>query len=130
VTKFEAAVTELLTNGHGVRFVATGDSMYPSIRSGEHVHVAPANAASLRVGDVVLARAHRGLTAHRVVQVALNTITTRGDNALERDAALSHKDVLGRITLVERGGSQIAVPSAPARFRVAARRVARIVLSL
>jgi signal peptidase I len=127
---FESTVTGLLSSGVGVRFVATGDSMYPTIRSGEHVHVAPADPASLRIGDVVLARAHRGLTAHRVVRLSPHSVTTRGDNALGRDAALSHKNVLGRVTFVERAGLPIAVPSAPARFRVAVRHVMKIVLSL
>jgi signal peptidase I len=127
---FEKTVTELLRHGVAVRFCATGDSMHPSIRSGEHVHVAPADARALRVGDIVLARATRGLTAHRVVKVASQSIITRGDNALLGDAALRYEDVLGRVTFVERDGAPVPVPSAPARIRIAARRAVQLVLSL
>jgi signal peptidase I len=127
---FENTVVDVLTRGVPVRFRAKGDSMYPSIRCGEHVHVAPVAAESLRVGDIVLARAKRGLTAHRVVAVSGATITTRGDNALVRDAALESQLILGRITSVEREGAHIAVPSAPARALVLARRMLRLVLSL
>jgi signal peptidase I len=130
VRSFENAIIDILGRGLAVRFRAKGDSMYPSIRCGEHVQVAPASAGSLRIGDIVLARARRGLTAHRVVRLANDTITTRGDNALARDTALHHQSILGRVMFVERDGSQMAVPSAPMRFRVLARRMLRLVASL
>ena len=96
--------------------------MHPSIRNGEHVHVAPIEWSMLRVGDVVLARAQRGLTAHRLVKITADAATTRGDNAQQRDAAVSKNAIIGRITHIERGGSTVAVPSA--------RRVRRILFSL
>lgn len=127
---FENTIIDVLTRGFAVRFRAKGDSMYPSIRCGEHVHVAPVAPDALGVGDIVLVRAARGLTAHRVVAVSGETITTRGDNALARDAALQHHSILGRITSVEREGARIPVPSAPARALVLVRRMFRLVLSL
>lgn len=127
---FENTVSDLLRRGVPVRFQAKGDSMYPSIRCGEHVHVSPAEAETLRVGDVVLARARRGLTAHRVVKLHDNSVITRGDNALGRDAVLEHDAVIGRVTLVERGGAQLAVPDAPSRLWVAIRHFAHRLFSL
>jgi phage repressor protein C with HTH and peptisase S24 domain len=127
---FERTAVEILRRGVAIRFVATGDSMHPSIRHGEHVHVAPADPHSLRIGDVVLARAERGLTAHRIVQLMSDAVTTRGDNALRRDAALDPHAIIGRVTHVERDGAPVAVPSAPPRFRVAAHRVRRHLFSL
>lgn len=138
MSHFEGTVAELLERGVAVRFAASGDSMHPSIRHGEHVHVAPVEWSSLRVGDVVLARAKRGLTAHRIVKLnvgrasarlnvgrasarpgglkpALRSITTRGDNAVQRDAELSQTAILGRVTHIERDGATIAVPAAPFR---------------
>jgi hypothetical protein len=113
VTAFENTVADLLGRGVSVRFQASGDSMHPSIRNGEHVHVAPVEWSSLRVGDVVLARARRGLTAHRLVKVAAGAVTTRGDNAIARDAALPHDAILGRITHIERDSVTVPVPPAP-----------------
>lgn len=127
--RFEHTLTDILGRGVAVRFCAKGDSMYPSIRCGEHVRVTPASADSLQIGDVVLARAQRGLTAHRVVELG-DTITTRGDNSLGRDAALDPHSILGRITCVERNGAAVAVPAAPARARVFVRYFVRLVLSL
>ena len=112
---FEGTVVDLLGRGLTVRFQASGDSMHPSIRNGEHVHVAPVEWASLRPGDVVLARAQRGLTAHRLVKLAAGAVTTRGDNAIAADASLPYKDILGRITHIERNGATVPVPAA--RFR-------------
>src|SRR5438105_262226 len=72
-TPFETTVTDVLARGHVVRFRADGDSMYPSIQSGEYISVAPlASGATWSVGDVVLARAHRGLTAHRIIDLQSN----------------------------------------------------------
>ena len=122
MTQFEPTVADLLGRGVTVRFQASGDSMHPSIRSGEHVHVAPVEWSSLRAGDVVLARAKRGLTAHRLVNITAGTATTRGDNARQRDATVPKTAILGRITHIERDGATVAVP--------AARRVRRILLSL
>lgn len=129
MTTFASTVADLLGRGVAVRFQASGDSMHPSIRNGEHVHVAPADWASLREGDVVLAVAKRGLTAHRIVDITARAAITRGDNAMQRDAAVSQTEIIGRITHVERDGATVAVP-APPRLRIAARRVRRNLLSL
>lgn len=130
MSAFESTAADILRRGIAIRFRALGDSMHPSIRSGEHVHVAPAEPRSLRQGDIVLARATRGLTAHRVVRVTPSSITTRGDNALIRDAALHHSAILGRITHIEREGATVTVPTAPLRIRVIARRLHRHLFSL
>jgi len=129
MTSFETMLVDLLRRGVSVRFAARGDSMYPSIRSGEHVHVAP-DARPLRRGDVILARAARGLTAHRVVRVSSGAVITRGDNALGRDAAIPYHAIIGRITHLEREGATVTVPSAPLRIRVAARQLHRHLFSL
>lgn len=127
---FEHTATEILRRGVAIRFQALGDSMHPSIRNGEHVHVAPAGARSLRLGDVILARAARGLTAHRIVKLAGKSITTRGDNALQRDTTLDLDAILGHVTHIERQGATVTVPSAPLRIRVIARRLHRHLSSL
>lgn len=119
---FETTIEDVLRRGVAARFFATGDSMHPTIRNGEHLHVVPVDWSSLRVGDVVLARAKRGLTAHRLVALTAGTATTRGDNAVRRDAAVSKNEIIGRITHVERDGATIAIPGV--------RRLRRIRLSL
>lgn len=109
---FDEVLADLLRDGYSARFAAAGDSMYPTIRSGEHLHVTRAAPESLRRGDVVLTRAARGLTAHRIVTIADGQVITRGDAMLRRDAPVALHAVVARVTAVERDG--IARPIAPA----------------
>jgi len=102
---FDQALTAVLDAGHAARFVARGDSMYPSIRDGDAIRVQPCDGEPLSVGDIVLAKAARGLTAHRVVRVREREgtveITTRGDNCLRPDPPLPRSAILGRVVGVE-----------------------------
>lgn len=108
---FENTVTDLLARGVAVRFRARGDSMHPTIRCGEHLRVVPAEAAAITLGDVVLARHQRGLTAHRVVRIDGSRITTRGDNCSDDDPAFTAEDLVGRVATAERDGRVRAVHS-------------------
>lgn len=122
---FEPTLIAILDSGHTARFVARGDSMHPTIRDGEAVHV-ERPAEPLAVGHVVLARAKRGLTAHRIVRLRQNNgaveIVTRGDNCLRNDPPLTREDLVGRIVAVERNGSDLRLFDKPlTRIRPALR---------
>lgn len=121
---FENTVTDLLARGVPVRFRARGDSMHPTIRCGEHLRVVPVEAAAIAVGDVVLARHQRGLTAHRVVRISGRRITTRGDNCSQDDPAFTVADLVGRVDAAERDGSSRTVHSR--KFRQARGWVRRV----
>ncbi|HET7434678.1 MAG TPA: S24/S26 family peptidase [Thermoanaerobaculia bacterium] len=97
-------IAALLADGIGVCFKVKGDSMHPLICADDYLVVEPASAEHLVNGDVVLARADRGLTAHRVVAMEHGCIITRGDNASCADAPVPHAQLLGRVTRVERNG--------------------------
>lgn len=97
-------IIDLLQRGHAVEFRVRGDSMHPVIREEDSVHVEPSR--EVRLGDVVLTLAHRGLTAHRVIAHHGHTIVTRGDNTLEADAPVPLAQVLGKVTWVERDGER------------------------
>ncbi len=107
---FEPALTAVLDAGHMARFVARGDSMHPTIRDGEAVYVERCTAPPL-VGDVVLARAERGLTAHRIVRLqkcrGAAQIVTRGDNCFRNDPPFTRGELVGRVVSVERNGRQM-----------------------
>jgi signal peptidase I len=120
---FENTILDVLGRGMSVRFHATGQSMLPAIRSGEHLHVSPVGGRSLRIGDIVLARSGGRLLAHRIVRMSAQSIITRGDNAYRPDPSFSPSDILGRVTHLERDGATVAVPAAPRRIRLAAARV-------
>jgi signal peptidase I len=130
---FEPTLTAILDAGHTARFVARGDSMHPTIRDGEAVHV-ERPVAPFAVGDVVLARAKRGLTAHRIVRVRQRNgeveFVTRGDNCLRNDPPLTRGDLVGRVVTVERNGSDLRLFDKPlTRIRPALRKVLRWTVS-
>lgn len=95
-------IADLLARGHSVRFRATGHSMHPIIRCDDYLLVEPVS--TIVRGTVVLTLAERGLTAHRVIDVAGETVVTRGDNVTGPDPAIKRSRVLGVVTHAERGG--------------------------
>ncbi len=105
MSEFEPTLRELLAAGHTARFLASGDSMYPAIRSGDYLHIVPCGMSELRRGDVVLTATDRGLTAHRVVRISERggspRITTRGDNSFWSDPPVGPAEVLGRVAQVD-----------------------------
>jgi signal peptidase I len=114
VNEFEPTLREVLAAGNTARFRASGDSMYPAIRSGDYLHIVPCDASKLRAGDIILASTERGLTAHRIVRIrdaeGRLRITMRGDNALRSDRPVAPEDVLGRVESVENGTTARQTP--------------------
>jgi len=106
MSPFETTLRELLAAGHDARFRASGDSMYPTIRSGDYLHVVSCDASELRPGEVVLMSMDRGLTAHRIVRISGRggslRIVTRADNAVRSDGPNDAANVLGRVVGIER----------------------------
>jgi signal peptidase I len=107
-------IADLLGKGHAVRFQARGHSMHPLIQSDDYLTVEPADASAIVRGDVVLADAERGLTAHRVVQIARTgsgelVLITRGDNVGQSDPPLPAAQLLGRVVGGERNGQSFVV---------------------
>ena len=100
-------LVDLLERGHAVQFQARGDSMYPLIRDHDYLHVEPCG--EIRVGEIVLVLAERGLTAHRVISIREGQVITRGDNAPAADDAVAREKVLGKVTAVLRDGREVKV---------------------
>jgi len=131
MSEFEPTLREVLRAGHAARFRASGDSMYPAIRSGDYLQIVPCDASTLRIGDIILARTERGLTAHRIVRIrgaeGSPRITMRGDNALLSDEPVAAADVLGRVASVENGGTaRQTTPESATIMRFAAVLVRRL----
>jgi signal peptidase I len=122
MTDATTVIVDLLASGHAVQFQARGDSMYPLIRDHDYLHVEPCG--EVRVGDIVLVLAERGLTAHRVVSVDGAVVVTRGDNAPAADDPVPRAKVLGKVTGVIRDGREIKVKGIGLIGRI--RRIRRI----
>jgi signal peptidase I len=110
VDRFTPVAVDALAGGLSVTFRAGGDSMRPAIRDGDVIHVAPASAADIRVGDVVLCRVGSRLLAHRLVAVTEDAdgerwLHLRGDAKGGCDAPVRDADVIGRVEAVWRDGS-------------------------
>jgi phage repressor protein C with HTH and peptisase S24 domain len=109
----------VLDKGKPFRFEARGTSMYPFIRDGDVVTVAPLAGQGPKPGDVAafVQPGTRGVRVHRIVKVQGGRYFLKGDNALDADGALARDTILGLVVRVERGGR---VRSAGPAFRTAA----------
>ena len=106
---FEDWVTVLLALGHRVRFRAKGTSMSPTIQDGDAITVEPVAPVTIQVGDVVLYRSKRGVTAHRVVGIDSQALSgvglgLRGDASSCSAEPVQWQWVLGKIASVDGDG--------------------------
>lgn len=97
---------DLVGSGASLRFEVRGWSMYPFIRNGDVIEVAPVLIDKTCVGDVVLFRCGERLLAHRVVGQLLDgqsvRLRVRGDRFLNEDPPIAEPDLLGQVRLVYR----------------------------
>lgn len=103
---------EVLARGLGVRFRASGRSMYPAIREGETITVQPVASSTVKKGDIILYRWQRGVIAHRVVGVEKFAgdsfrLIMRGDASGAPIERVAPDQVLGRVVAVDRNGRRI-----------------------
>lgn len=109
--RFIETLEDLLRRGYPVRFRADGWSMYPAIRNGDVITVAPLAGSPIRVGEVVLYRHGQAAIAHRIVAMrsfsgALGELLPRGDATDACDAPIAPDQVVGRVVAVERAGGR------------------------
>ncbi len=146
-TQFTDLTADVLSQGYRIRFHVTGRSMRPTIHDGDAVIVEPIHPSAIRRGDILLYRSHRGLLAHRVVEIDRETslvkrisspesdasrsasqhsapstqhFVLRGDASLTNDEPVAGELILGRVVAVERQGRRTPLTSlqALARHRV------------
>ncbi len=103
---------EILRSGRAVRFQARGDSMSPLVRDGDVLTVHPADAGSIRLGDVVLfTDGHGRPLVHRVIRKVASPegirFTVQGDRVVQPDGVIPAAQVYGRVTAIERAGMRI-----------------------
>jgi hypothetical protein len=112
----------VLKRGDAVRFKARGLSMHPLIRDGDVLTVTPLPRGSVRVGDVVACQrpADDSVLVHRVVLIRPGGVVTRGDAVRQADGFIPVRDVLGRVSRVERDGRAVWTGGSCERWLVAA----------
>ena len=89
-----ALIRETLALGRSLWLDASGDSMYPVLRGGTRVLLAPRERAP-RVGDIVLARFGQRLVLHRVARIVGSNVILRGDASEQPDPAVAGAETIG-----------------------------------
>jgi hypothetical protein len=94
-------------------FRAQGTCMYPCVRPGDVLHVAPRTIGEVETGDIAVCRRPGYLFAHRVIErraaAGLPCIVTRSDRASEGDDGATYAgDLLGVVTGIERRGRRLS----------------------
>lgn len=99
----------VLKEGIPFRFHARGRSMWPMIRDGDVLTIAPRTPAAFRRGDVVAFVHPKGgrLMVHRIVDRDGQRFLLRGDHAARPDGWIAENRILGKVTSVERGEQRV-----------------------
>ncbi|MDE6340985.1 MAG: S24/S26 family peptidase [Muribaculaceae bacterium] len=109
-------VQSLLAEGKSVRIRAKGDSMLPSIHSGDILTIVPAKEIGMH--DVVLAGVDgERYVVHRVVDISGSRIILMGDSNLYAREECRREDVYGKVTGVVHDGRELDIYSAKERFK-------------
>ncbi len=116
-----ALMRAVLDRGKLFRFQAPGSSMYPFVRDGDILTLAPLRAAP-RAGDILafIHPARGNVVVHRAVQVAPAACRMRGDASPDLDDGWVPLDqILARVVRIQRGGRDIHMGLGPGRRLVA-----------
>jgi signal peptidase I len=95
---------EILRSSGQLRLGVNGWSMLPSVRPGDTLLVERTDPDDFTGGDIVLFMREQRLFAHRVVARTDLSLQTRGDGLRAADPPVERNEVLGRVTLIRRGG--------------------------
>ena len=115
-------LSAVLEKGMPFRFMAKGGSMWPFIKNGDVITINPLSGGPLGVGDVAifLCLDTGKAMVHRVVGKQGDSFLMKGDNSPSPDGLIPKKDILGRISKVERNGADVSFGLGRERFLIAA----------
>jgi hypothetical protein len=103
---------EVLRSSGKLRLQVTGWSMLPTVWPGDTLVVERAESCAVSAGEIILFSRDRRLFAHRVVGKADELkdaqIITQGDGMARPDPPVAGPAVLGKVSVIIRGGRCIA----------------------
>jgi signal peptidase I len=109
-TRLELAVEVARTFGR-LRLRVTGTSMMPAIQPGDLLSIDRVDLRDTSPGEIVMFARGGRLFAHRIVDRSGGAtdpyLVTRGDRLLENDPPVFQSELIGRVTSIERAGSQV-----------------------
>jgi signal peptidase I len=104
--KHDLAVEVLRSFGE-TRLSVTGSSMLPAVWPGDILTIRRQRAEEIREGEIVLSQREGWFVAHRVMrkirQDGVIMLLTRGDRLKKPDPLVAAEDLLGRVTVIQRG---------------------------
>lgn len=95
-------IMDILKTGNSVELPASGDSMFPTLRSGDIITVKPFFKGELPMkGNVVVYNENGILVMHRLTEIisdinGMLQYITRGDSRMEPDKPWPHQQLLGK----------------------------------
>jgi signal peptidase len=118
--RLELAVEVARTFG-SLRLRVTGTSMMPAVQPGDLLSIDRVDLRDTSPGEIVMFARGGRLFAHRIVDRSGGAsgpyaseayaseayIVTRGDRLLENDPPVFQSELIGRVTSIERAGSQV-----------------------
>lgn len=111
-SQFPNISEEIIKNGNAIRFTVSGVSMGPFLKSDDVVEVEPVEVSDISPGSIIFYKHDNGRAiVHRVIRKRVNAegvyLVTKGDAVRVFDLPISEKQVLGRVTSVERSGRTV-----------------------
>lgn len=110
----------VLDKGVPFRFRAKGFSMSPFIKDNDIITVSPLSTSSFQRGEVA-AFIHpetKKLYVHRIIEKKGDSYLVKGDNSLETDGFIPHKNIIGCVTCVERKGKKVHLGLGPEKVLI------------
>ena len=78
-----------------IKMVVQGNSMFPFLRNGDEVLLAPTQPDFLKSGSIVLAKTEIGIVLHRIININENFVTLAGDGNISQIEHTNVKDIYG-----------------------------------
>ena len=103
---YTRSVVDALHQRGRTRIRIQGRSMYPALRHGDQVIVAPVVYDELAAGDMIVFYDKRGIICHRLLRKKQRQCHLKGDTNIWTDPPIGWSQVLGRVThIVENDGA-------------------------
>jgi hypothetical protein len=97
-------------DNHMIHYI--GNSMFPTLKKGDILKVAPYKDRDIRIGDVIVFNSpyDKMPIVHRVISIDNKGTRTKGDNKIEiDDCILQPNDIIGRVVTAQRGKKWIKI---------------------
>ena len=96
----------LLDEGKSIMVKAEGYSMYPSVKPGSVIFIAPGGKDPLpEIGEIIAFKKDQGFIVHRLVRSFyrenIKYFVTRGDSSLAEDQPFPSDQLAGKVTRIE-----------------------------